>query len=88
MEIATWWWRHHTQFWQFEHYHVEGAPTGLGHCPHEQAEVLHGRTDFNYNTRGQKELPKVFYLPKVFSELIRNYLRLLYLPKFFSELIR
>ena len=57
LEIATWWWRHRTQLWQFEHYRVEGAPTG--NCPHEQAEVLHGRTDFNHNTRCQKELPKV-----------------------------
>ena len=29
LEIATWRWRHRTKLRQCEHYHVEGAPTGL-----------------------------------------------------------
>ena len=60
LEIATRMWHHRTQLWQVDHYHVEGEPKVLGYCPHEQAEVLHGRTDFNHNTRGQTELPRVF----------------------------
>ena len=40
--IATWRWRHRTELWQFEDYHVEDAPTGFGHCLHEQAKTCMG----------------------------------------------